>query len=314
MNSRPREVEHRCARALRRHLEAGDEATLNEAYELGRSALAEGLGVLEMALVLARAGAFVCAPGDPGASGRLEAFLLECLSPFEMAHRGAREASEALRRMDERREQHLRAVARELHDQAGQLVATLHVALEGLRPRLVPGGGEHLERAFGLLRQVEDEIRRLAHELRPVILDDLGLMPALRLLGDGMARRWGVAVTIEGSTRGRLPPEVETALYRVAQEALANVGRHSRACGASVELERTDREVVCRIRDDGQGFEPAVVLARGRRRGIGLEGIRERITRLGGALEIRSRPARGTDLVMRIPLEVAHDHACAARG
>lgn len=289
-----REVEDRCVQAFRVHLEAGDERTLNQAYECGRTALAEGLGVLDMAVLVSRATACARAAEDGPTAARLEEFLLECFSPFEMAHRGAREANEALRRMDERREEHLRRVARELHDETGQLLATLHAALEGLRPHLVPGGDAPLERTFGLLRQMEDEIRRLAHELRPVILDDLGLVPALLFLGEGVTHRSGVTVTVRGSTDGRLPPAVETALYRVVQEALTNVARHARASRATVELERTEGAVSCRVRDDGWGFDPTAPFPSERRRGIGLEGMRERVAQLGGAFEVRSGPGHGT--------------------
>jgi signal transduction histidine kinase len=308
------EVLDRCRQAFHRHLEAGDEHTLNQAYELGRTALAEGLGVLDMALVVSRATAPArAAEGGPEAS-RVEDFLLECFSPFEMAHRGALEANEALRRMDERREEHLRSVARELHDETGHLLATLHVALEGFRPYLSPGGDAPLVRTFGLLRQMEDEIRRLAHELRPVILDDLGLVPALVFLGEGVTRRSDVAVTVRGSTDGRLASVVETTIYRVVQEALANVARHAQARRATVELERTAHAVSCRVRDDGRGFDPTQEIGGDRRRGIGLEGMRERVARLGGVFEVCSGPGRGTELVMRIPIEGSHVDTLADRG
>jgi two-component system sensor histidine kinase UhpB len=300
-------AERRCARALRNHLENGDEVSLSQAYEFGRWALARGLGVLDMAMLLSRALVRAGITGQTGAARRVEGFVLECLSPFEMTHRGAREANEALRRLDERREEHVRTIARELHDEAGQLIATLHVALETLRPHLAPGGGGPLDRAFGLLRRVEDEIRRLAHELRPTILDDLGLAPALHFLGEGVARRSGIAVTVEGLTGGRLPPEVETALYRATQEALTNVVRHADATRASVRVDRVNGGIRCRIRDDGRGFDPAGTRARGGRQGIGLEGIRDRVGRLGGTLDIRSGPGGGTELTLRIPLEVRRD-------
>jgi signal transduction histidine kinase len=306
-------VENRCRDAFRQHLERGDEQTLTLAYEFGRSALAEGLGVLDMAVAVSRATAPEAAVDDATAT-RAEAFLLECFSPFEMAHRGALEANEALRRMDERREDHLRRVARELHDETGHLLAMVHAALDELRPDLAPGGRAALARTFGVLRQMEDEIRRLTHELRPGILDDLGLVPALVYLGEGVTRRANVAVTVRGSTDGRLPAPVESALYRVVQEALTNVTRHAQASRASIELERTPRALNCRVRDDGRGFVPAQALASARPRGIGLEGMRERITQLGGTFEIRSEPGCGTELVMTIPIEVPHADASAHRG
>ena len=316
MSRPPDNLEERCALALRRHLEAGDESTLHEAYEFGRSALAREIGVLDMALLLWRTVLEVRPDfeGDRQLARRIEGFLLECLSPFEMAHRGAREANEALRTLDERREEHVRRIARELHDQAGSLLATVYLSVDGLRPHLAPGGEERLARMVALLNQVEDEIRRVAHELRPVILDDLGLVPALRFLGEGVAQRSGLAITVRGSTHGRLPPRIETELYRTTQEALSNVTRHSRATKAEIEIRRTEREVRCEIRDDGRGFDPAAGPAPGASRGLGLNSIRERLAPLGGALEVRSRPGDGTELLISIPLEVSHAHAGAAGG
>ena len=308
------DVERRCAQVLRHHLETSNEGSLSQAYEFGRWALGRGLGVLDMAMLLSHAVMHSGLAGDGRAARPFESFVLECLSPFEMAHRGAREANEALRRLDERREAHVRTIARELHDETGQLIATLHLALELMRSHLDPGGSAQLDRAFGLLRRVEEEIRRLAHELRPTVLDDLGLAPALRFLGDGVSRRTGIAVTVEGATGGRLPPEVETALYRATQEALTNVVRHAGATRASVVVERGRDDIRCRIRDDGRGFDPAAVAARGGCRGIGLEGVRERVVQLGGTLEVRSGPGRGTELALRIPLEVRHDGASDDRG
>jgi len=309
------DLEDRCAHALREHLAVGDERTLHQAYEFGREALAKGIGVLDMALLLRRAVLDASgAGGSEALESRIESFLMECLSPFEMAHRGAREANEALRRHDERREELLRRVARELHDEAGQLLATVHLALERLRPHLEARGVEHLEQALSLLHQVEDEIRRIAHELRPALLDDLGLLPALRFIGEGVGQRAGLEVTVAVPEGERLPPPIEIALYRVSQEALANVARHAHASRVQLEVRQEGDEVICRIRDNGRGFDPDQELAPGRRRGSGIAGIRERIAPLGGSLEIVSRPGAGTELVIRIPLEVTHVHAHSHRG
>jgi signal transduction histidine kinase len=316
VNHRLAAIEDRCARALRRHLVAGDELTLHEAYEFGRSALDEGVGVMDMALILwhavhAQRSDFA---RDPQRARRVEAFLVESLSPFEMAHRGACEASTSLRRLDERREEHVRRVARELHDQAGQLLATVYLSLDGLRSHLAPEGEQDFARLVEILDQVEVEIRRVAHELRPLILDDLGLVPALRFLGEGVARRSGVAIDVSGSTDGRLPPRVETELYRTAQEALSNVARHSKASRAVIEVCRTERELRFRIHDDGCGFDPAHAPSPDKPRGLGLVGIRERLAPLGGAMEVHSGPREGTELLIRIPLEVSHAYAHPAGG
>lgn len=303
------------SRALQRHLDAGDESSLAEAYEFGRTALADGIGVLDMALILWRTILEARPRGgvDRRFTSRVEAFLLESLSPFEMAHRGAREANEALRKLDERREDHVRRVARELHDQAGQLLATVHFSLDGLREHLNPGGQERLARVAELLVQAEDEIRRVAHELRPSVLDDLGLIPALRFLGEGVTKRSGVSVRVTGSTQGRLAARIESELYRSVQEALSNVARHSQASHALIEVKRGGRELRCRVRDDGRGFDPAN-RASTEAPGLGLMSIRERLAPLGGAMEVRSQPGAGTELMIRIPLEVAHADTSIAGG
>jgi two-component system sensor histidine kinase DegS len=154
----------------------------------------------------------------------------------------------------------------------------------------------------------------VAHELRPVVLDDLGLLPALRFLGDGVAQRSGFAITVTGSTEGRLPPRIETEIYRTVQEALSNVARHSHASRALIEVRRTTRDVRCRICDDGRGFDPGVARVAEGARGLGLRGIRERLAPIGGAMEIQSRPGGGTELRVRIPLEVKHEHTGSAGG
>lgn len=304
----------RCARTLRAHVAAGDEATLAAAYALGRDALDHGLGVLDMALLLARAarGPLRAARGH-GAEARLESFLLECLSPFEMAHRGAREANAALRRLDELREEQARRIARELHDQSGQLLASVYLALGELESQVPAAGRAAYLEVRARLQAVEEEIRRLAHELRPAVLDDLGFLPALRALAEGVRLRSGLRVRVTARAPGRFPPAVETALYRAAQEALRNVVRHAGASQAQVEVRRLPRELECRIRDDGHGFDPRPALAGRGRGGAGLRGIRERLAPLGGTLAIASQPGRGAELLLRIPLEVSHVHATADR-
>ena len=312
-----RELERQCGDLLKEHVREADEQTLHRAYELGRRALARGVGVMDMAATLWSAILEVGPSGverDRNVEQRIEAFVLESMSPFEMTHRGVREANLALRQFETRREEEARRIARELHDEAGQLLATVYFALESMRGDVTPTGEARLARVFELLHHVEESIRRIAHELRPTILDDLGLVPALQFLAEGVSRRSGIPMTVVGSTDGRLAPAVETALYRVAQEALTNVTRHARARHAKVVVERSAGEIICRIRDDGRGFDPSAVVAPTAGRGLGLEGIRERVSTLGGRLEIASSPGAGTEMVVRVPVEVIDAHAHTARG
>lgn len=316
MSTIVRELERQCSELLLEHLREPDEVTLHRAYEFGRRALARGVGVMDMAATLWSTILEVGPEAmgkDHEARARIEAFVLESMSPFEMTHRGVREANMALRQFETRREDEARRIARELHDEAGQLLATVYFALDALRGEVTPAGETKLARVFDLLHHVEESIRRIAHELRPTILDDLGLLPALEFLGEGVARRAGIVVEVSGGTGGRLAPALETAIYRITQEALTNVTRHARARRATVRLERTAQEIVCRIRDDGRGFDPSAVMTAEAGRGLGLEGIRERISTLGGLLELDSGPGSGTELVVRLPVEVMDAHAHTAR-
>jgi len=302
--SEDRELLERYRRALEDHLDGGGEAALACAYELGRSAIGEGVGVLEMAVLHHEAlQALVPRPDPAQVAAAAHAFFMESLSPFEMTHRGYREANTALRRLNERLEEEAQHIAHALHDEAAQLLASVHVALAGLSRDLPPSVQRRLEEIRGLLDQVEGELRRLSHELRPTMLDDLGLVPALEFLAEGVAKRAGLVVAVTGSTQGRLPSRVETTLYRIVQEALTNAARHAHATHVEVRLRREPQAIGCSVADDGVGFDAAAVLAPGGRHGLGLAGIRERLDPLGGTLQVTSAPGAGTRLSVSVPLE-----------
>jgi signal transduction histidine kinase len=199
------------------------------------------------------------------------------------------------------REEEARRIAHELHDEAGQLLAALHITLDDLAAR-VPAQDASFKRFREVLDQVEAQLRRLARELRPTILDDLGLAPALEWLAQGLAERRDVTITIDAPER-RLTPELETALYRIVQEALANAVRHARPRRIAVEVAEEGSRIRAVVRDDGRGFDVAAALARRGDRGLGLIGIRERAAALGGTVDIRSTPDEGTALTVVIPRE-----------
>jgi signal transduction histidine kinase len=201
------------------------------------------------------------------------------------------------------REVEARRIARDLHDIAGQLLAAIHFKLEELAEALPPQAQEHLEAVRGQLHQAEEHLRRLSHELRSPILDDLGLKPALDSLGQGLAARAGLQITVEGSLARRLPREIETAIYRSVQEALTNVAKHARASRVWIELEQGPQQIRCTLRDDGIGFEVGAALAKGGRQGIGLLSIQERVGEVGGRATITSAPGQGTELRLTIPLQ-----------
>lgn len=210
----------------------------------------------------------------------------------------------ALRHLNETLEQESRRIAHALHDEAGQLLAAVDIALDEFAHEVPPTAQPHLQEVKGLLDQIEAQLRHLSHELRPTILDDLGLVPALEFLAEGVSARTGLSVTVDGPTTGRLPLAIETALYRTVQEALTNVTKHAQAKSVSVQVKRENRRLRCTIHDDGIGFDVSAVLARRGERGLGLIGIRERLDALGGRLQITSAPGQGTELAITIPLEV----------
>jgi two-component system sensor histidine kinase DegS len=143
------------------------------------------------------------------------------------------------------------------------------------------------------------DVRRLAVELRPKVLDDFGLVPALERLTETFGEQTGIAVRFEAGIRDeRLPPEAETALYRIVQEALTNIVKHAQARNVSIVLTRKAASVAAVIEDDGLGFDPTQT----REGGFGIEGMRERVGLLDGRLEVESNPKSGTTLVAEVPV------------
>jgi signal transduction histidine kinase len=230
----------------------------------------------------------------------LEAFLAEALSPFEMANRGFWEAHLAGRRLNDVLEGQAKRIASALHDEAGQLLCCVHLALAAAASKLPADGAKEILAARSLLDQTEQRLRNLAHELRPPILDDLGLVAALEFLTDGVSKRWGLAVTLQVSITRTLPATLETTCYRITQEALNNVVKHAQATHAVVIVQQTTEQIRCSILDDGIGYDAD---ADGKPpRGMGLREIRERVTALGGILRMSVNPPHGTALTVDIPL------------
>ena len=199
-------------------------------------------------------------------------------------------------------------VARELHDQTGQALTHEIISLDLLLERTVdPRAREQLTAVKRTLEETLEEVHRMSQDLRPSVLDDLGLVPALRTLA---RQRSGpqVLVHVDG-LKERLPPPIETALYRIAQEALTNANKYARASRIDIDLQSLNGSGVrLRVRNDGVGFDPDSIPdteERGRT-GLGLFGMRERATLLRGTLEVHSAPSRGTEVVAELPLEDRH--------
>ena len=210
----------------------------------------------------------------------------------------ARVAGDALRRVVEAQELERRRLARELHDQTGQELTSVLLGLKAVEE--ASGEEERAEALAAVREQVVEtlhDVRRLAVELRPKALDDFGLVAALERLRDTFSEQTGMRVDLEPQLGGRLPSDVETALYRIVQEALTNIVKHAQASSVSIVLTRTDRAVTAVIEDDGRGFSPDE-----RADGLGLLGMDERLALLGGKLKIESRPGAGATIVAEVPL------------
>ncbi|MEZ4674943.1 MAG: sensor histidine kinase [Caldilineaceae bacterium] len=194
-------------------------------------------------------------------------------------------------------------LARDLHDEAAQALTSLLVHLRLLERSHTPEEAQSRVQELRLLTaQALEEVRRVALDLRPTILDDLGLGPALAWRVDELNKIAGMAATIAmAGLEERLPRDVELVLYRVGQEALSNVTRHAVADRVTVSLQRQHSRVTLVITDDGHGFDPSSP-PHDENHGLGLLGMRERLGMIGGTLEIRSAIGQGTVIIAHVPI------------
>jgi PAS domain S-box-containing protein len=214
----------------------------------------------------------------------------------------ARRLRKLSRRLLEVQEAERRHLARELHDEVGQVLTGLNLALKAAADLPPPARGERLAKAQQLLAELTGQVRALSQSLRPTVLDDLGLLPALFWLFDRCAEQTGLRVSFEhGGLNGRFRPAVETAAYRIAQEALTNVARHAGTGEATVRASCTGGTLRLEVEDRGAGFD--VEAGRAGPATGGLSGMRERALLLGGRLLVQSTPGAGTRLTAELPLE-----------
>ena len=211
-----------------------------------------------------------------------------------------------LRRLVTAQEEERRRISRELHDQTGQQLAALLLGLKTLDNSATGYGSASLRQRVlqlqKLAEQLVDDTHHLAWELRPVALDDLGLEMAISNSVEKWSERHSIAVDFHSSLeKQRLPSAVETAVFRIVQEALTNVFKHAQANRVSVMLEYRYDELLVIVEDNGCGFQPEVPPTVKERGGLGLIGIHERVALVGGKFNIESEPGSGTTLVIRIP-------------
>lgn len=222
-------------------------------------------------------------------------------------HRAEAAHQQVLLRLSQVEETERAHVSRELHDQLGQNLSALKLGIQLLRKQglSTPEAPQRLAKLEALADGLLQDIHRLAWELRPSTLDDLGLNQALRRYTSTWSENTSVPVDFHGDglDSSRLPTELETTLYRVAQEALTNVARHAKAHRVSVLFERRPSQVSLIVEDDGRGFDAEAVLQAPDTQGkLGLLGMFERASLVGGSVEIESSPGHGTSVFVRLPL------------
>ena len=221
-----------------------------------------------------------------------------------------RDSSEQLtalsRRLVEVQENDRRQFSRELHDRIGQNLTALSINLDILKSQLASDGSaefrSRLDDSAALLESTTGAIENVISELRPPMLDDYGLLPALEWYGNEFSVRTGIQVKLHGDERmERLTPATEIALFRIAQEALNNVAKHAHAKCVDINLEHLSTQSIMSVSDDGVGFDIAPIANSRRRPSLGMVTMRERTQAIGGQFEVRAAPGRGTRVVVRIP-------------
>jgi two-component system sensor histidine kinase UhpB len=229
------------------------------------------------------------------------------------AEEALRQASDRLRILSRRRvqvqEEERQRLARELHDQVGQLLTAAKIDVQSAGAlRTDPELNEKLAGAARILETVLQEVREISFALRPPVLDDLGLAPALRWMLSDLAGSAGLKAEFSADANlRRADAESETACYRVAVEAVTNSIRHADARKIMMELRNIDHAIQLRVRDDGRGFDFAKIERAVERERLGLSGMRERAFAVGGQFEIKSAPGEGTEIIARFPISSASE-------
>jgi signal transduction histidine kinase len=235
------------------------------------------------------------------AIGRVQTLERESRERYREVVQAREELHKLSARLVSAQEEERRNLSRELHDEIGQSMSALLVELGNLDSTLPPGSPSHeqMQRVKKLAETNVGVVRNMALLLRPSMLDDLGLVPALKWQAREVGRRTGIKVRVDAEdVADDLPDLYRTCVYRVVQEALHNATRHSKAAHVRVTLRRVDHGVTVEIQDDGAGFPSQ------QEKGMGILGMEERARHLGGELRIKSQPGHGTSVSMQLPLDV----------
>ncbi len=371
MNDRLSIFARRYVAALRKFATAERAADLERAYELGRKAMEQKLGVLDLARVHQNALAMLL----PSVSGTTQqtalratgVFFLESLSPFEATHRGFRNSNHRLHRLvagHERRNQGLsdinskltkeirrrkltekalrqnerhfrklfnearameeglrslsnqmldvqecerKRISRELHDETGQALTAISVTLASLsrNGQASQTRQRMLRDAQRLLQATMEALHNFARELRPAVLDELGLLPALRSYLKAFSERTGLRVWFRANSLAEtLGASTKIVLFRVAQESLTNIAKHAQASRVDVRIRKEANRICMIIVDDGKSFAESPEDFAERKQGLGLLGMQERVRLVNGQFTIRPQPGKGTTVNVAVPLNL----------
>jgi signal transduction histidine kinase len=244
-------------------------------------------------------------------AGRLERRLL---AQLEKDARNTRDLQELSFKLINAQEDERRSIARELHDEVGQILTAVHVELSLAQRALAVKGLNDglLDEAQAVTDNALRTVRNLSQLLHPAVLDDLGLPAAIEWYLDGIARRHGLEVSLQlDGMAKRIEPHTEVAAYRIVQEAVTNVVRHAGASRCRVRLACRGGFLRVDVEDDGTGFDADAMARVGARRGLGMIGIRERVAQLRGSLVVDALPGRGTRVSVTLPVEARPGGAVA---
>lgn len=222
----------------------------------------------------------------------------------------AQQMQEQLRQLSRQvlsaQEEERKKISRELHDVIAQTLTSINLRLATLKADAAINSKDlerNITRTQQLVEQSVNIVHRFARELRPTVLDDLGLIPALHTFMKGFKEQTGIHVSLSAfAAVEQVNDDKRTVLYRVAQEALTNIARHARASQAEVRIQKLDDAVCLKIKDNGKGFVTEQVLHANKSKRLGLLGMRERLEMVGGSIAIESTPGKGTTILAQIPL------------